>query len=124
MASSAPFVNNQTAPPRDRNALGAAPAIEPRGIPMPERKQPRRTGQDGKVGSQKATRYAFSAVDWRAAGAEGQEAWLKEMRRGGKRLEAVSVALIEGLRIEQMLALEHLERNLNRKRRLQGFLRA
>ena len=52
---------------------------------------------------------------------EGQEARLKKLERGGKWLEAVRAALLEGLRMEEML--QHLKRALNRKRRLQGARR-
>ena len=73
MASSTPLTNNQAAPPRGQDsAVGAAPAIEPRGIATPQRMQARRKGQDGAVGSQKATRYALNAAHWRTAGARDQ----------------------------------------------------
>ena len=72
MASFTPLTNNQTTPPGAQDALAAPPAIEPRSIATPGPKESRRKGRNGKIGSQKASKFAFNAAHWRAAGVAGQ----------------------------------------------------
>ena len=72
MASFTQPTNNQTTLPPPQGASEASPTIESRTIPTPERKQARRKGQHGKVGSQRTSRYVFNAAYWRAAGVVGQ----------------------------------------------------
>ena len=72
MASFTPLINNKTASPGAQDALAAPPAIEPRSIATPGPKESRRKGRNGKIGSQKASKFAFNAAHWRAAGVAGQ----------------------------------------------------